>query len=216
MVPNLFPPGTGLCWSGIPSSARPHPFELQAISAATSASRRQEFLTGRYCARQAALQLGLELGPLSRDPETGAPLWPTEVVGSITHTSKVAAAVLAPSRSFRGVGLDLESQSRLIAPGISRHVCTPAEEVLLEHLPESARDLRLKLIFSAKESIYKCLFPQVLQTIGFQDAEVMFQERTFHFTLLRDLSGVYPQGFSGQGRWMLLSDLVVTGTWISQ
>ena len=56
--------------------------------------RRRDFALGRACAHAALSTLGHDMAVIGRR-ENGAPHWPDGVVGSITHTSGYAAALVA-------------------------------------------------------------------------------------------------------------------------
>lgn len=125
--------------------------------------RLQEFAHGRACARAALAALGFADTPV---PVGAArePVWPDGIVGSITHCGPHAAAVAAHRRITAGLGIDLEA-SEPLETGQVALICRPAErDWLRQHAdrPELA-----KLVFSAKESVYKCLWPTVRQFIDF-------------------------------------------------
>src|SRR5688572_21941564 len=61
--------------------------------------RRRDFILGRNCARKALAALGHGNAVIERRGN-GAPLWPDGIVGSITHTSGYAAALVADARRF--------------------------------------------------------------------------------------------------------------------
>jgi enterobactin synthetase component D len=128
-----------------------------------SVSKRQaEYYHGRLCARRALAAMGIE----EYTVHTGSqrePLWPSHVVGSITHNDEFAAAVVSPKGIGSMLGIDVErvvegmAQEALIATVIS--VC---ELAYLRSLPPSfAFNLALTLVFSAKETFYKACFPDV-------------------------------------------------------
>jgi len=69
-------------------------------------TRRIEFARGRSCVRRAMAALGLQSAPiLSRDR---APIWPTGVVGSISHCRNYCCAVVGRADGWAAVGLDAE------------------------------------------------------------------------------------------------------------
>jgi len=74
--------------------------------------RRREFSAGRCCAREALRQLGCDTGPIGQD-RNGAPRWPDGIVGAITHSSTCAAAAAARTKHLLGIGIDLETVSRV-------------------------------------------------------------------------------------------------------
>lgn len=134
--------------------------------------RQAEHLAGRIAARAALRDAGLP----ECYPTIGAhrePLWPAGAIGSISHTEHIALAVATRQETLRhGLGLDGEillsaSTADEVAPGI----ISPDEQRLLAstNLPFT---LALTLTFSAKESLFKALFPQVQAWFGFEAARV--------------------------------------------
>lgn len=180
-----FPSSVHFFASSIPEPPLALPEEEAAVSSAISSpSRLKEFRRGRYCARLALQQMQID-SPISRNPDTREPLWPDGVVGSITHSGKWAVAVVASVSEIAAIGIDVEQSKRSINPGIARLVCTEDETAWLESLDSAQADLGLKAIFSAKESIYKCLFPRCRVPLTFQDATIALLPdwNGFHFQL---------------------------------
>jgi 4'-phosphopantetheinyl transferase EntD len=58
--------------------------------------------------------------------ETGAPVWPSGVIGSLAHDEDVAVAAIARVGRFSGLGIDVEPAVPL-PPGLSSLIATPAE-----------------------------------------------------------------------------------------
>ena len=85
MIEKILPPGVvGVEAFDDPAGLTALPAEEPIIGRAVE-KRRREFITARHCARAALSQLGSDVGPIMRG-EKGEPLWPRNVVGSITHT----------------------------------------------------------------------------------------------------------------------------------
>jgi enterobactin synthetase component D len=180
--------------------------------------RKAEFTAGRYCARTALMQLG---GDSSSVVGVGAhrePVWPKGFTGSITHTEGYAAALVARDHLVRAVGIDSEAwitpesmasvSEQILSAGEPHHNC--------QHLFESPQHY-LTLVFSAKESLFKCLFPLVNRFFDFHDARITVQDsessRTsgeFRFELLRDLGAGFGAGFNAHGYYTLGADHVHT------
>jgi 4'-phosphopantetheinyl transferase EntD len=74
--------------------------------------RAQEFAGGRRCARLALELAGINEFPLLRGLG-GSPLWPSGIVGSITHTRDFCAAAIARNKDLRSIGVDAERIGRL-------------------------------------------------------------------------------------------------------
>jgi len=157
---------------GDPAGLSLHPAE-QACIAGAVASRRAEFRTGRYCARTALACLGAAPTAILRGP-SGEPLWPAGVIGSITHCAGYRAAAVAHDTDLAGIGIDAERNAPLAADMVEL-ISLPRERVMLAGLaavrPDVAWD---RLLFSAKESVYKACFPLTGETLGFRSADVTF------------------------------------------
>jgi 4'-phosphopantetheinyl transferase EntD len=150
-----------------------YPEEARHVQKAVP-KRVEEFAAGRLCARLLLHELGIHKFAI----EVGAhrqPLWPAELVGSITHTTGFCAAVVAPKKCLRSVGIDTEIAGS-VRTTLWRSICTPAETTWLGSLPESEQLAAATLIFSAKEAFYKCQFALTQQRLGFQDVSVGLPE----------------------------------------
>lgn len=163
-------------------------FPEEALGAGMQPRRRREFESGRIAAREALAGCG---GPLCAIPqgERGEPLWPAGYRGSITHTKGlVAAACMAPEnpvfvpaalngtevlhqKKILAVGIDLEGAGRKLSDAAWHHILSDDDA---QHLA-GVDDFRLKLVvFSAKESLYKALYPLCGEFFGFHDASFRF------------------------------------------
>lgn len=152
-----------------------------ALAVRFGARRRREFAAGRACARRLLAELGMPAVPLERDAHR-APCWPAGIVGSISHGAGLCVVAVAPRRAIVGLGVDVESDGPL-RDGVRRRVCTESERRRLAALPESEQGRSAKLLFSIKESIYKCVHPLVQVPIGFQQADVRIDLATGRYTV---------------------------------
>jgi 4'-phosphopantetheinyl transferase EntD len=149
---DLLPGSVVLATSDMQGS--PPPLEGEEVDHVLTANprRRAEFAWGRACAREALLRLGHPAGALTADASR-APQWPRGVTGSISHCSGLCVAAVAPTTDLSGLGVDVEEVGAL-----SAHL---AEVLLTEgERRRVGDDGELgKLLFSAKESVFKCLSP---------------------------------------------------------
>jgi 4'-phosphopantetheinyl transferase EntD len=148
-----------------PPSSALFPEEARAIERAVE-SRQQQFTAGRLLARHAWRGLGVAPMALLND-EQRVPRWPEGLVGSITHTHGWCAAVVARDAHFAALGSDVEAATPL-DPGLWERICRPEERALLERLGDARAGLLAKAFFSAKESIYKALYPRARVFLDFQ------------------------------------------------
>ena len=167
------------------------PEEQKCLSPKASQKRREQFALGRKAAREAMGNLGIaKPGPVLRD-SSRQPIWPGGLIGSISHTDQVAvAAVTYPSR-FESVGIDLHSlgDPRLIehSENLLARICHESETSWINSQPQ-LRTQRTALVFSAKESIFKALYPLYQASIAFKDVELYWRDNGFEATLLFDAS----------------------------
>ena len=191
--------------------------EEQAIAESFgSQKRRAEFTMGRIYAHGALSRFGLESEPILRKLETREPAWPDSVWGSITHSAGFAAVAVGLKKEIKGVGIDLESFSRSVDFKISRHVCVNSELEWLESLPIKQAIRALRIIFSAKESIFKCLYPSTKTYLSFKDAAVAVNEteKNFSFIIFKSFPGIIQQGFPHQGRYSEIDKMLLTSVYI--
>lgn len=185
--------------------------EEEAAIARAVASRRAEFTTGRACARAALTRLGAPAGPVPVG-EKRAPVWPEGVVGAITHCAGFRGAAVAWRDDVRTVGLDVEPHTAL-PDGVLDAVADGGERAVLDRLARERPDVRWdKLLFSAKESVYKAWFPLTGRWLGFEDAELVpAADGTFRAGLRVPgpvVDGVEIARFDG--RWVVRDGLVIT------
>ncbi len=186
------------------------PFVEKAVE-----KRRREFSAGRTCARQALRELGCADAPIVQD-QNRAPLWPPGIVGSITHSTTYAAAAVAESSRARGLGIDMETVSR-VSPAIAGKILTEPEKVCLQNQPDpSAQQRLLALYFSAKEAIYKCLHPLLQSRIGFEDALIECEpdQCSIKISLCPRIQSAVPGGEHLHGCYCYFDDTVCTAVWL--
>jgi len=192
--------------------------EEEAVVARAVDKRRREFTTGRACARRALARLGAEPQPIPPGPR-GAPRWPSGVVGSITHCEGFRAGAVAWAEDVVTLGIDAEPGAPLPA-GLLADVSLPREREQLEELarvdPAVSWD---RLLFSAKESVYKAWFPLAERWLGFEDAELTIDRERGRFSARLLVPGPVLGGETlnrFDGRWLTERGLVVTAIALSR
>jgi enterobactin synthetase component D len=147
-------------------------FEVEGTPERAVAKRRAEFLAGRFAALSALRALGIEQAP-GRN-EDGSPRWPAGIVGSITHGARRALCAVGRSAELRGLGIDAEClMTPAVKQELQRRICTDAELALAEECLGLAEHELVSLAFSAKESLYKCLYPMVGRYMDLHAATVV-------------------------------------------
>jgi len=147
---------------------------LWAAEAASLPSRvaeaRRASGTARILARELLARLGYPNTQVLRG-EGGEPVWPSGVVGSLAHDDQVAVAVVGLQRDFAGVGIDVEPARELFADTLE--VIASAQE---RHAID--RDLlKARLLFAAKEAVYKAVYPLDRVFLEFADIEIDLARR---------------------------------------
>jgi 4'-phosphopantetheinyl transferase EntD len=147
--------------------------ERHSLGRATE-GRRREFITGRACARLALAKIGVAASAIPVG-ERGQPLWPSGVAGSITHCRGYRACAVAKSEDVIALGIDVHLNEPLppgllarIAVGGERRYASGPEQVAPGRRPPH----RDKLLFCAKEAVYKTYFAVANGPLGFGDIEV--------------------------------------------
>lgn len=175
--------------------------------------RRCEYLAGRVLFRQLLQQHNQPAWPLLNTP-AGAPLWPPGYTGSVSHSDGTAICCLCPTGVYKAVGIDIETiLNTKTGTDIEQLILQPAEQPLLRQLTDIADTELLTIVFSAKESLYKALYPQVQRFFGFDDAAVTsILPDTQQFTL-RLTSSLSPQlntGTEFHGHYRYLGQQVIS------
>jgi enterobactin synthetase component D len=152
-------------------SAVPPPASIQR----SVAKRQAEFLAGRLCARAALQQLD-HLNYIPAIGEDRAPVWPAQ---------------------WRGLGMDLENVLSLErAERLAGEILTADELQRMATLPREQIAQLVTLTFSAKESLFKALYPIVQKRFYFEHAEMLewSDSGQLRLRLLTDLSSEWCDG----------------------
>ncbi|ODA30494.1 hypothetical protein A8L45_20065 [Veronia pacifica] len=156
--------------------------------------RKAEFLAGRYLAKLALSQLNRPEADIPSG-DNRAPIWPVGIAGSISHHKTKAVCALTPAHSpEQGIGIDTElfvcekTIDALLKTAVNRQ---EVEELAKAGLTEIAG---LTAVFSAKESLFKALFPQVQRYFDFLDVRlVACNDKGFEFALNTTLATGLPK-----------------------
>ena len=183
----------------------------EAVLGRSVAKRRDEFTAARWCARAALERLGHPPVPIVPG-ERGAPGWPAGIVGSITHCDGYRACALARDTDVATIGIDAEPHAPL-PDGILAAIGLPAELARIRALTAATPGIAWdRLLFSAKESVYKAWFPLARRFLDFEEADIVLApDRTFTAALLTagpTLHGRPLTGFSG--RWTISGGIILT------
>jgi enterobactin synthetase component D len=181
--------------------------------------RKNEFLAGRWCSREALRRCAPELAhcPIGIGTHS-APLWPVGIVGAITHTHGFASVAVARSAEARGIGLDAEVLIvNGIAMRIAHSIATKDELSAVMSAGDIGPELALTIVFSAKETLFKALYPHVGRYFDFSVARLEHidpRDGCFQVRLLSDLTSEWIAGSVFDGNYEVkgggFKDLVCT------
>ncbi len=191
------------------------PEEEAAVATAVPA-RRREFMTTRECARRALMELGWPVVAIARGKK-GKPEWPQGIVGSLTHCHSYRAAALTDDPCVASLGIDAEPNEAL-PPGLLKHIASKAERLHLEQMESGHPGPRYdRLLFSAKEAVYKAWFPVEHAWLDFEDVEIKLNPKgTFSVSLNPALQSRHFYSQELVGRWSLREGNLLTAVQVSE
>lgn len=174
-----------------------------------SAKRAREFAAGRAAARSAMDQLGHVARPVLHGDDR-APIWPAGLAGSITHTDHDALAVVTDDPDILALGLDMEPATAL-EPNLWSVICTQNDLLWLAGLGPTQRGNFARLVFSAKEAVYKAQYQISRCLIDFHALDLTPDLATGRFVaqLQQDVPNL-PCGTRFDGRFSILSNMIIT------
>ena len=135
--------------------------------------------------------------------------------GAAWDAPGAAPAVRGSVRRFTSLGIDVEPATPLEAK-LWRHVLLPCEQAWLATVAQPLRGVTGKLIFSAKETVYKAIAAQLGELIGFLDVEVTVDAagERFHARLVDEARAArVPRALAG--RYAVLDEGVFTAMALS-
>lgn len=174
--------------------------------------RHAEFIAGRFMAKKAcnffsAPDTQVRIG---RDR---CPVWPGVVVGSISHTHNYAICAASKKTDYLAIGVDIENY-------FSKETCESLQGIILKqseinflHSLSCDYGIALAVVFSAKESFFKAVYPRVRYFFDFDVVDILmidFKREVLTLRLEVDLCAEYLKGDLFSGKFMLLDKIVVT------
>ena len=144
------------------------PEEFNAFAASADKVKRASG-AARIVARKLMLQLGRTQQAVPK-ATSGAPIWPSGLVGSLAHDSEVAVAAMARRGDFLSLGVDVEPAEPLEADLLNLIGTASELRRMMDH-PCSGR-----LLFAIKEAVYKSTYPLDGTFLEHHDVEVNLTE----------------------------------------
>ncbi|MGJ8651654.1 MAG: 4'-phosphopantetheinyl transferase family protein [Opitutaceae bacterium] len=208
-VINWLPQGGAVSVSPVLPQANARSDDVEHLLQATEL-RRNEYLTGRHCLREALQQIGVAAGTLAPDTD-GVPQLPDSTLGSISHSRGLCVAVAGLTEDFDFLAVDLEKTNRLSAAAMAR-VLHPDEVDWC-----GGDQFKGSLLFSMKEAFYKAQFPRWRSVGNFQDMAIRVDESNLSASATY-LASTFPSGLCDSVkafsfRYDIVSDYVVTVCW---
>lgn len=161
------------------------------LSTSACTKRKNEFYSGRWSAIQClakknASNLSIQIG------EDRAPIWPMGIIGSISHSDQLAATLLDENTYCLAIGLDIQPiSSQTLAQNLKNFILHPLE---IKRFGHQFNARLFDLIFSAKETLFKALYPSCSIFFDHQEAEVFKidpSQNTLQIRLLRSLGSCW-------------------------
>ena len=184
--------------------------EEAAIVSTAVMRRRRQFAASRACARRALVDLGVKPTKILSGPHR-EPIWPPGVVGSITHCEGYCAAAVSHGATIAGLGIDAEIHAPLPA-GVAEKIAYGEEREWLRTRRYAATCWD-RLLFSAKESVFKVWFPLTAHWLEFRDVLITFRPDTNRFDARLLVTHPIVDGrrvSTLEGRFLLGGGLVLT------
>src|SRR5262249_1753508 len=145
------------------------PQEVPAFAGSVDKVRRPSG-AARMVGRALLAQLGHPEWPVLKG-SAGAPVWPAGVAGSLAHDDRVAVAAIAKLSVVAGLGIDVEP-AELLPSELLELIATPRERAAIADDPYRGR-----LLFAAKEAVYKAVYPLDRTFLDHHDVEINFLDR---------------------------------------
>lgn len=157
-----------------------YPFQIPEKVRKRTVNGQREFRLGRICAQQdltCIKEIGIN--------ESGAPLWPGLMKGSISHSKDYVIAVSSLSPQTLSLGIDIEQVVSDKRIEVIKRVALSSDEIdLLDSYSSDLINDVATIMFSAKESLYKLINPLSLCYINFHEGIVKnIDFEKSHFTI---------------------------------
>ena len=192
-----------------------HPLEEQALGEAVSQKRRKDFRIGRAAARSALDMVGFTVvSPVLRG-EHREPLWPVGVVGSISHSGGYGVAVAAWQQDVPALGVDIQSVEERYTDELIARFADPDEFDWVRSDPALKTERAVRL-FSAKESIFKALYPLRRVWFAFDVAHLIPKDDGIGFSAEVRLPALSSGVIHMDVGISLYDGHVISGAWLSK
>lgn len=190
-----------------------HPLKI----AQACVERKNEYLCGRVLA-QAVLNHHFSLDQPITSMHEHLPIWPSHVLGSISHSQNKLIVALSNNAVYLGIDIEHWVTSEF-AQESAHLILTPSEFDLWKSKACEFFDFAhyVSLIFSIKESLYKAVYPTAKQYIDFLEASIFdfnFENQILMLSFCPETQERYQLLEQYQGGWVVEQDHIMT--WVFQ
>ena len=148
---------------------------------------------------------------LVKNDSVGAPIFPDNIVGSISHTDDYCGVALARRSNYKSIGLDIERIGKLDLK-MKKIISSEEEFNCASHLLNADRTILVGLIFSSKECFYKLQHTMTRQRLGFKAVEFsVLSGNIFKIKLKQGINDTFYAGRSFLGQYLITETHLFTG-----
>ncbi len=174
--------------------------------------RQAEYLAGRFMARCSLKKLGFQCVDIPIGKHRN-PLWPYNILGSITHTQSKAICLITYKCNYQYLGVDLERILALtLIAEIKNSIINKQEKDIIDN-SQLSFEQAFTLSFSAKESLFKALYPSVGYYFDFSAAEIVricCKNNTFKIRLTQNLTDILKKDMVFSGIFCIVDTSMLT------
>ena len=174
--------------------------------------RQAEFFAGRYAASFTFKKLNVPCKEIAIG-EHRAPIFPNNTSASITHNNTMAICVAAHSAHYQFLGIDLEDVMSMKTMNDIKNTVIFNNELNILTQSTLSLEISFTLVFSAKESLFKALYPHVGDYFDFSAAKLMsisIQKQSFTLMLTKTLTNDLTEGMTFSGYFHQLNRQIIT------
>lgn len=136
----------------------------------------------------------------------------------MTHCVGMYVAAVASDRELHTLGIDAEGRASL-PDGVLGLVSRPEERLMLAGLVRDHPDIPWdRLLFSAKEAVYKAWYPVARTWLGFHEAAISFDPESGSFTARLSAPTDQVRAVTGEsgltGRYVVTGEHLLTAVWV--
>ncbi len=183
---------------------------FQKISKAVI-SRKAEFLAGRILVNHILATLEFEKIKLDIGSNR-QPIWPQNIKGSISHVDQIVICAICTSKKFKRIGIDIELLNEDIPQDLTKTIMNLEEENLAKKY-NIKKPHYFSLVFSAKESLFKALYPEVNHYFDFDIAvvtDIDTEKQKLTLSLNYGLTPIHQQGRTYTCRYIFSKKYIIT------